>query len=515
MGFKPRLRALLSRLLAGRSFMVFAVACLARLVVWYLIPLDWNWDSYHHWQISYLSLKIGFPNWRLWDLNGCEYYWGIVPHLVQAFILGVLSTSSIIPLRAMNLVLGGLNAVLVYQIGSKYYSEMVGTYSGLLYGVFPVAAVFDILALQDTLALSFLLTSIMFVKERPFVAGCLLALTGQSRTELLPVSMIIVLLVLVAERFSTKIAPLLIGWLVVTGVFGWFVYTQTGNPLYSLYWSMYNVFGGWAEGSAGKPFIELMLGWVGWKLSAWLWKPTGWLIIGSVIASLFFFVYAAVKRPKGYVVPLAFLAALTILSPIFIPYIGSDWQRFLVMLRMANPLAATGLPLLVSLTGRVFKAAFVTGVRVTLLLAFLAGYLFLVPAYGAMQVDTVGAFEAADIAWGRYEGGNVVCDFPMMNYRFVDRWGVQPRSLLGNHYAPDYYGVEEPIEYARWLERNNVTIWIYSYDGGEKVQLILNRDYPGVLAYLDENPYAKIYGVDAVHLREILGSSSSNPVASP
>lgn len=515
MVFRHRLQALLSRLLPSRFFIVFITACLARLVVWYFIPLDWNWDSYHHWQISYLSLKIGFPQFRFWDLNGCEYYWGIVPHIVQASLLGVLSTSSITPLRVMNLILGGLNAGLVYLIGSKYYSKKVGTFSGLLYGVFPVAAVFDVLALQDTVALSFMLMSILLLKERPFVAGCLLALAGQSRTELLPVSLIIVLLVSITERFSTKTAPLLIGWLVVTVIFGWFVYTQTGNPLYSLYWSMYNVFGGWAEGNAGKPFIELMLGWVGWKLSAWLWKPTGWLIIGSVIASLFFFVYAAVKRPEGYVVPLAFLAALTILSPVFIPYIGSDWQRFLIMFRMANPLAATGLPVLIYLTGRVFKAAFVTGARVTLLFVFLAGYLFLVPAYGAMQVDAVGAFEAADIARGHYEGGNIVCDFPMMNYRFIDRWGMQPRNLLGNHYAPDYYGIEEPIEYARWLARNNVTIWIYSYSGGEKVQLILNRDYPGVLVYLDENPYAKIYGVNAVYLREIIGSSSANPAASP
>ena len=26
-------------------------------------------------QISYLSLRIGFSGWRLWDLNGCECFW--------------------------------------------------------------------------------------------------------------------------------------------------------------------------------------------------------------------------------------------------------------------------------------------------------------------------------------------------------------------------------------------------------------------------------------------------------
>jgi 4-amino-4-deoxy-L-arabinose transferase-like glycosyltransferase len=86
----------------------------------------------------------------------------------------------------MNLILGGLNAALVYMIGSKYYSEKVGTYSGLLYGVFPVAAIFDVLALQDTVAISFMLSSILLLGERPFATGCLLALAGQSRTELSP-----------------------------------------------------------------------------------------------------------------------------------------------------------------------------------------------------------------------------------------------------------------------------------------------------------------------------------------
>ena len=504
MGFMRGMQVLPKRLLLSRFFVIFTIACLTRLIIWYMIPLDWNWDSYHHWQISYLSLKIGFPQFRLWDLNGCEYYWGIVPHLVQASLLGILSTSSITPLRAMNLILGGLNAALICMIGSKYYSEKVGTYSGLLYGVFPVAAIFDVLALQDTVAISFMLASILLLGERPFAAGCLLALAGQSRTELLPVSLIIVGLVSMTERFSTKTVPLLIGWLTVTGVFGWFVYTQTGNPLYSLYMSMYNIFGGWTDAGAGKSFIELMIGWFSFKLGAWISKPTGWLIIGSTMASLLFFAYAVLRRPIGYVVTIAFLATLLILSPVFIPYLGSDWQRFLVMFRMANPLAATGLPLLVHLTGRAFKAAYVTGARVGILLIFLAGYPFLVPAYGAMQVDTVGAFEAADIAWGYYRRGTVVCDFPTMNYRFVDRWGLQPWKLLGNHYAPDHYGVEEPIEYARWLAAKNVTIWIYSYGGGEKVQQVLNLNYPGLLVYLDENPYAKVFGLNLAELHEIV-----------
>jgi len=57
--------------------LVFLVALLARLVVYRWIPVDWNSDSYHHWLISYLTLHIGLGEGRLWDLLGCDYYWGM------------------------------------------------------------------------------------------------------------------------------------------------------------------------------------------------------------------------------------------------------------------------------------------------------------------------------------------------------------------------------------------------------------------------------------------------------
>jgi hypothetical protein len=29
----------------------FSIAIIPRIIVWTLIPLDWNSDSYHHWQM--------------------------------------------------------------------------------------------------------------------------------------------------------------------------------------------------------------------------------------------------------------------------------------------------------------------------------------------------------------------------------------------------------------------------------------------------------------------------------
>ena len=49
-----------------RTLLFFLViGIVPRFIVWYFIPIDWNLDSYHHWQISYLGLKLGFPELRL------------------------------------------------------------------------------------------------------------------------------------------------------------------------------------------------------------------------------------------------------------------------------------------------------------------------------------------------------------------------------------------------------------------------------------------------------------------
>ena len=235
----------LEEFVEGRtSLIVFVAALAARLLVWLYIPLDWNWDSYHHWQISYLSLKIGFGDWRLWDLNGCEYFWGMVPHLVQSALMGILGASSILPYRVLNTILGGLNSVLVYWNGERFYSERTGLISGMLFAVFPVAAVFDAVAMQDTLALTFLLASLLTIRENPFWSGVALALAGHSRTELMAVGFIVLLGYCLRERLYTESLTYVIGWLLVMAAFGFHLYTQTGNPLYPLYMSLYNVFGG-------------------------------------------------------------------------------------------------------------------------------------------------------------------------------------------------------------------------------------------------------------------------------
>ncbi len=506
-------RRSLQELVEGRVYLaVFAAALAARLLVWLYVPLDWNWDSYHHWQISYLSLKIGFSGWRLWDLNGCEYFWGMVPHLVQSALMGVLRTSSILPYRVLNTVLGGLNSVLVYRIGERFYSQRTALVSGLLFSVFPVAAVFDVVAMQDTLALTFLLASLLTIRENPFWSGVALALAGHSRTELMAVGFIVLLGYCLRERLYTESLPYVFGWLVVMAVFGFHLYTQTGNPLYPLYMSLYNVFGGWEPANQGKTFLGLMLSWIWWKLSVWPRKPTGIVILSLGATAAYMVPRMARRRWLRYQPQLYLLASAVVLTPIFLTYLGSDHFSLLIMLRMVNPVVALGLPVLVHFYYTSLEKPF-PGLRVgpghVVAALFFLSYLFFLPAYGGYQTYTEEAFISADVVYGFYGGGTIVCDYPTINYRLVHTWGVEPITLLGNHYSPHYYGIDEPFAYAEWLSENDVTIWLKTDYRGEPVLEMVKTYYPGLFEPLYEVSYTMIFRVDQATLESILDEGNS------
>jgi hypothetical protein len=486
---------------------IFAVAFVVRVLIWWMIPVDWDWDSYHHWQISYFTLKIGFIHHRLWDLNGCEYYWGMIPHIFQAIILGALNTTSIIPYRILNILLGSVNAILVYKIGSRFYSKKNGLFAGLLFAVFPVSMIFDVLAMQDTIALTFLLISLFIIKQKPFWAGLSLALAGQSRIELMLVGIMIMSGYILRERLHTNSLPYILGWMLGTGIFSFFLFTQTGNPIYSLYWSLHNVFGGWIKGNEQKAFIDLAINWIIQKLRIWPGKLSSLVILILGITTISFYPYMSVKRLVRYQPIIYFLTTASILTPIFITYIGSNTFNLLIMLRMVNPIVALGAPQLIYLLDRfgntVSQPRAISLFKAVILTLTICSSVYFVPAYSSYQSFQTDAFHSAELLASYYVNGTIVCDLPTMNYWLIHHSVVYTDSLISNHYSPDYYGITDPIAYANWLYRNNVTLWVYYDQQSEPVWNVISLNYPKLFVPLDHGPYARIYLVNQT-LLEIL-----------
>ena len=508
MGVEKRLYPVLTN--AILTFLLFfSIALIPRIAVWALIPLDWNSDSYHHWQISYLTLKIGLKQGRLCDLNGCECYWGVLPHVVQALLLGVLSTASMTPYRILNVLLGGVNAYLVYLIGRDNFYWEIGLYASILFAVYPAAAVFDAVAMQETLALSLALLSIYVFRSRPGWSGLLLALAGQSRTEFWLVSIIFVLGVAVIERLSMRAQSFVVSWLATTGVFCNMFWFWTSNPVYPLYWSLFNVFGGWKEQGLGRPFTDLMTAWISEKLRAWSTKTTGQVLLGSMIVFSGSFLHMIRRRWERYHIALFFLTVVVVFSPIFVTYYPDHMRSLLYMLRMSIPIAAFGSILLMYVTFKARLNLFGGRLRripieLMLIMISVASLGYLVPSYSRFQEDTILAFTAADRAFGHYEGGTIVCDHPTMNYRFVSKWKVRATNLLGNHYSPHYYGVTDPTRYAEWYRSNNVTLWIYTGSRSDPVWAVTSREIPNLLVLRGEFRGIRVYEVDRGVLEEFL-----------
>jgi len=492
------------------AFLFFAsIAIVPRLLVWAFFPLDWNWDSYHHWQISYLTLKVGLSRGRMWDLNGCEYYWGMVPHLVQAFLLWVFHTATIVPYRALNVMLGGANAYLVYLIGRGNFDPEVGRYAGLIFALFPITVVFDAIAMQETLALFLVLLSLHLFVTRPFWSGFFLALACQSRIEFWLVSLIFVVGIILVERASTRVVPFVVSWLLATGAFCWFFATRTGNPFYPLYWSVYNSIGGWSGTLRGKPFLQLMFNWIALKLRAWPTKPTGIVLLGSIFGSLVVLVHIILRRWERYHLYLFFIAALIVFGPIFVPYFALSPKLLLLMLRMSIPVVALGYVILIHLLLRAKLPRTQISLKrfhieKLLILVTMLSYAYFIPAYGQFQTYPEMAFEAADRAMAYYGGGTIVCDYPTMNYRFASRWHIKATDLLGNQYAPGYYGISDPIEYASWFEDHNITLWIYVDDRAYPVWSVVSGEFPDLLIYEDEVHGIKFFGVNQTILEGAL-----------
>ena len=179
------------------------------------------------------------------------------------------------------------------------------------------------------------------------------------------------------------------------------------------------------------------------------------------------------------------------------------------MLRMSIPIAAFGSILLMYaiyrarlnlLGGRLRRLP----IEATLIMIAVASFGRFIPAYSRFQEDTRLSFTAADRAFSHYEGGTIVCDDPTMNYRLVSRWGVEAADLLGNHYSPHYYGVTDPVRYAEWFLRNNVTLWLYTGSRSYYVWAVTSSEIPDLLILKETIHGVRVYEVDRSALEEFL-----------
>jgi len=421
-----------------------------RLVAWYM-------DSFHHWQISYLSKEIGFFNGpRLWDLGGLEYFWGFIPAVLGALAMAVTFTSDIWPMQFLNLAAGTVTVGLLYRVGRRYWSHSGGVILALFFAVAPVSVLTDVSAMQEPVALLFLVLSLYVFLERPMLAGFLLGLAAASRPDYWVYSMAILGSAAIALRALRsrppfldlgRIRPYLGGYALVLVPYVLFLWMQTGNPVYPLYWN----FIGNARGE-----------WLGPVELTETMRSAQTAARGLLVVAVVGHVVVLWRRPAGWPLLIAGLWGLTLIGFMLgiSQYIRNYLDRFwldrimlLMYLFAAAVLALSMVRLEQRLGLRRFPLAIVLAAPVILSLNLLWAPAMQAQARQAYFRDhlTFGA-EVAALA---REGDIVIPgDQPLILYS-LSQHGVRADRLLSALYHPEYSPAARD-EFFAWLRRFDV-----------------------------------------------------------
>jgi hypothetical protein len=128
-----------------------AVALLPRLIYVFLVSNpenagdSWYGDTYHHWQIAYLTKEVGLAapgGPRLWDLKGLEYFWGLVQPLLLVALFYATGSIDIVLERLLSAAFGVLVVVLIFHLCRRYWGMRVAV-PATAFGALVPTAVFN------------------------------------------------------------------------------------------------------------------------------------------------------------------------------------------------------------------------------------------------------------------------------------------------------------------------------------------------------------------------------------
>lgn len=395
----------------------------------------------------------------MWDLNGMEYYWGILPPLVEAFTLWVTNSSSMLPFRVLNAAVGILSAYLIYKIVLHYTNERSAIISSAIAAVaWPPLVVFNTYGLTETLGIFFLLLALFYYDRRELVCGLSLGLASVCRIEYWFLALGLIGCYLVFERYATRFLSGLAGWLIVMVPYIWHLGVQTGDPFYPVYWN----------------FLGAVLGqWGPQQTLTWdtiLYRAL-WLIVAGV--SIVIILLLAKRRPNGYIVYTFFLGYLIFQGTTAALSLQAALVNVRYFLDRFMMLDYIFLAILISLLfvrlGRiktpVFRISAQTACGVMFLGLCIFAYTSFIPLYtgqGEMQYF----HQMAGWLVQHYKDGTILCNIPMVNYWLVQD-GIDGRQIIGTIYISH----ENATAALEWMRSHDVS-WLvltkYSFDDSQR-----------------------------------------------
>jgi hypothetical protein len=459
---------------------IFSLAFIIRLVyLYFVVPVDWVGDSYHHWQIAWYTLKIGLSHGRLWDLKGVEYYWPPLPSLFEAFLLWLFRSSSIFFMRFANIIVGSCSVVVSYFIGRRF-SERIGKTIATALLFFPFTLNYEVLALHEPMMILFGLIGIyMFLDKKDFFSGLFLGFSYLCHFTVYIIAPIILLLYLWRERIFERILPFLIGFGVIYLPYVYILLTHTGDALYNIHTLM--LFMGISTAHMRNPLANIL--------------GPALLILGLI--SLVFVYYKIHDRITIVLVTL--FGGYSLLWGFILTFVGAPlspyeirYYGFIFILGVfISGLVIDRIPILQNYYKfqglEISRSMIFVG---ALSLIFLISF---IPTYSRLETAITDGYIVADKLGEYYIEGTIISPVPHMTYRLTNKYDIKPQNILGPIYAPTEHEAK-----MTWLQNHNVTLffWLPGFEADRVFpELSEGRDSPPFYI-LDVLPFSRfIYEV--------------------
>jgi hypothetical protein len=404
-----------------------------------LIP-SWSNDTWHRWQIAYLSKEIGFSHGflRLWDLKGLEYYWGILHPLMLDALFALTGSVDVMIMRWLTIIAGVVNIVLIFLIGRRFWNTSVGVAAALLAIFNPIVIFNDPSGMVEPLGFAFLLAGVYFFPKRATLAGVMWALAAMSRAEAWLFSAGLILAAMLSRESAGRKMLVGLGWGLPMLAYMKYLLDHTGNAIYPIYWNfLANAAGQW----------EFRSDFANYQLAA---RPVLGMIFLVCVGLMFWTLW---RRPRWYLLFLlgfgatAFVSGFIGLTHYLKSYEPWFWlTRFFVFPYifigvLVAAFALGWLPEKSQLWGKLRAGWLIVAATLVGLQLIWPSVLYDVdPGYtkrtSVVELETDGKYIG-----GAYTGGAVLIPegIPQLTYALGRYSGIPGSRLIGQMYGPDYY----------------------------------------------------------------------------
>ena len=474
---------------------VFLLAALPRLYFVFFVTdppnpgIGWYGDTFHHWQIAYLTKEVGFSQGflTLWDFKGMEYFWGPLHPLLLGALFAVTGSVDIMIPRLLSLVAGSASVALIFFLARRYFNLHVAIAASLLAALNPVGLFSDTSGMQEPLGIMLLLLGIASWPKRSFGAGVAWALAGMVRAEYWVLGAgLLGAIVLVEERNDRKLGAA-VGWAIPSLLYMKFLLDKTGNPIYPVYWNfMGNAAGAWM---LDVPLNSTQ------TLALWGFRVV--TVLSGLAA-----VWVLWKKPRHHLLFLLGLGNLMFLGLMlgFSAYVRGFLPRFLVDRIFSLPYIFLGLVLAAVALHWLPRQRFGTAWRSV-------GWILILAVLGISQLawkPIWGYYEPYVAFWSSeraiaseiasaYDGGviSIMEDRPDFTYFLVHDHGISGRYIEGQKYDPfAYITAEDPFAdwsenremISEWLTSRNIQLLVFKSSKAHYQEMI--RREPGWFRYL-------------------------------